>query len=160
VEKFDQIYKQYYPLIYRLVVAIIQRYEDVPDIVQNVFVKLYLQMEQGVVVEFPGTWLSKVATNESRNFITRRRSYASLDTVRNMECDEADLTENRLIQAESQANLQNALDRLGEKEKLLLRLYAESFSYKEMAEIAGIQVSSVGKSIFRALEKLRNTLNR
>jgi RNA polymerase sigma-70 factor (ECF subfamily) len=160
VEKFNDIYKQYYGTIYKLVAYLIQSQQDVPDIVQNVFVKLYLQMQQGVVVEFPKTWLSKVAVNESHNFRTRKRIYYSLDTVWNAAGDEADQPENQLARAETRNRLLSALDRLNEKDKVLLTLYSESFSYKEISEIADIRFSSVGKSISRALEKLKNKLTK
>jgi DNA-directed RNA polymerase specialized sigma24 family protein len=47
------------------------------------------------------------------------------------------------------------MQRLKMKERMLLTLYSENFSYKEISEISGVKMTSVGKSIARGLEKLR-----
>lgn len=47
------------------------------------------------------------------------------------------------------------LNKLQEKEKDILLLYHNGFSYAEMAEIMEINPNSVGKTLVRAIEKLK-----
>jgi len=42
-----------------------------------------------------------------------------------------------------------------EKERIILILYSEGLSYKEIAEASGIPLSSVGTTLVRALFKLK-----
>jgi RNA polymerase sigma-70 factor (ECF subfamily) len=50
------------------------------------------------------------------------------------------------------------LDQLSEKEKNLLLLYHNGFSYLEMAEILEINPASIGQMLVRAIKKLKNEL--
>ena len=52
-------------------------------------------------------------------------------------------------------SLSNLISKLDDKDQSLVVLYSEGYSYKEIAEITGINFNSVGKTLSRILEKLR-----
>jgi len=52
------------------------------------------------------------------------------------------------------------LKRLTKDESVLAILYSEGCSYKEIAEITGIRLTSVGKTLSRTLMKLGNELKK
>ncbi len=67
--------------------------------------------------------------------------------------------ENALLEvAETKTAIYEALDKLKHNEKILAILYSEGFSYKEMAEISGIKMSSIGTTLSRTLKKLKKEL--
>ncbi|MDO5341408.1 MAG: sigma factor-like helix-turn-helix DNA-binding protein [Bacteroidia bacterium] len=49
----------------------------------------------------------------------------------------------------------NLIDKLDTKEKSVIVLYSEGYSYKEMAEITGIKFTSIGKTLERIIDKLK-----
>jgi RNA polymerase sigma factor (sigma-70 family) len=59
---------------------------------------------------------------------------------------------------EQQRIVLEMLDQLTKKDKEILSLYHNGFTYSEMAEILGINPNSVGKTLVRAIEKLKVTL--
>jgi len=56
--------------------------------------------------------------------------------------------------------LKQAIAELKPLEIKLIMLYSEGYSYKEIAQIAEINFSSVGKTLSRTLKKLKEILNR
>ena len=56
---------------------------------------------------------------------------------------------------EKQSIVLEMLDKLTKKDREILLLYHNGFSYAEMAEILGINPNSVGKTLVRAIEKLK-----
>ena len=53
-----------------------------------------------------------------------------------------------------------ALNAMNEEDRKLLVLYSEGYSYKEIAEISGMKFSSVGKTLSRALKKMKEVINK
>jgi RNA polymerase sigma-70 factor (ECF subfamily) len=156
LETFDYIYQTNYAAIFRLVSRFVGDEAAAADIVQEVFIKFYRQMQANINIEFPKTYLSKMATNECLNFLTRKRKHLSLEDAKNLECNEN--VENQIIKIETQTLVQQAINHLKTKEQILLGLYSENFSYKEISEISGVKFSTVGKAVARALEKLKHIL--
>jgi len=158
LEQFNEIYQQHYPTVFRLVSRFTLGSHETDDIVQDVFVKLYLQIEAGVVVLYPKTWLYKVATNACLNTLSRNKETHSIDKINDLETSTTDSIDTQIENAEQQIILQRALFKLKENERIIVILYSEGLSYKEIAEISGIRFSSIGKSLSRSLEKLKTLL--
>jgi len=133
---------------------------DAEDIVQEVFIKLYLQCQSGDEIQFPKTWLYKVATNICINTVGRRKETLPVEKVNEFDLGLCDSFELKIEEEEHAKIIQDALSALKEQEKLLVILYSEGLSYKEMAEISGMRFSSVSKSLSRALEKLKPLLKK
>ena len=158
MEQFNDIYRQHYPTVFRLVSKFTLGSHETDDIVQDVFVKLYLQMETGVVVLYPKTWLYKVATNACLNTLSRNKETHSIDKINDLETSIIDSIDTQIENEEQRNILQQALLKLRENERTIVILYSEGLSYKEIAEISGIRFSSIGKSLSRCLEKLKPLL--
>jgi len=158
LKQFNDIYKRYYTSIYRLVSKFRVNSHDAEDIVQDVFVKLYLQFNSGNQVQYPKTWLYKVAVNVCINTVNRRKETELLENVNSSEYGTADSLETSIDQNEQEEIIRNALMKLKEQERLIVILYSEGLSYKEIAEVSGVKFTSISQNLSRALEKLRPLL--
>jgi RNA polymerase sigma-70 factor, ECF subfamily len=158
LKQFNNIYQQHYATVFRLVSKFTLGSHETDDIVQDVFVKLYLQIEAGVIVEYPKTWLYKVATNACLNSIGRNKETHSIENISHLEAGVADSVDLKIETDEQQRMLQNALLKLNENERTIVILYSEGLSYKEIAEASGVRFSSIGKVLSRSLEKLKPLL--
>lgn len=158
MKQFNDIYKRYYTSIYRLVSKFRVNSHDAEDIVQDVFVKLYLQFNSGNQVQYPKTWLYKVAVNVCINTVNRRKETELLENVNSSEYGTADSLETSIDQNEQEEIIRNALMKLKEQERLIVILYSEGLSYKEIAEVSGVKFTSISQNLSRALEKLRPLL--
>jgi RNA polymerase sigma-70 factor (ECF subfamily) len=74
-------------------------------------------------------------------------------------CELATEEENFEIQ-QRDATLNQAIAKLKPQEMKLVILYSEGYSYKEIAQMADINFSSVGKTLSRTLHKLKEILKR
>lgn len=126
------------------------------DIAQETFVKLY---QRGALPDAPGAWLVTVATNLLRNARTTgsRRSrllkaVPSAETFADRPVEPAHATEPR----ELKRRVRSALDRMPERERQLLLLRAEGYSYREIAQALDLQETSVGTLLARAKRVFRH----
>lgn len=158
MEQFNDIYKQHYTSIYRLVSKFRVNSHEAEDIVQDVFVKLYLQFNSGNQVQYPKTWLYKVAVNVCINTVNRRKETEALESISHLEYGMSNSLESDIDQNEQEEIIRNALMRLKEQERLVVILYSEGLSYKEIAEVSGVKFTSISQNLSRALEKLRPLL--
>lgn len=155
MQDFTHLYNTHYLSIYKLIYNLVGNAHESADITQDVFLALYTQLEKGIEVSYPKTWLYRVGVNKSLNFIQRRKEVASLnEAVFGIEADKLVFPDLKDTEEKSKI-LKNAMEKLKPNEKTIVLLYSEGLSYKEMAEICEIPFNSVGKLISRTLEKLR-----
>jgi len=158
LEQFNELYRQHFTTIYRMVSKFsVDRFEA-EDIVQEVFIRLYLHYELGGEVQYPKTWLYKVASNICINTVGRRKETLQIDAVNELNAGACESFELKIEADEHGKIIMKALSRLKKHERLIVILYSEGLSYKEIADISGVRFSSVSKSLSRALDKLKPLL--
>lgn len=102
-------------------------------------------------------WLYTVATNYVYDTlkVQRRRAEILAETPDGAPVGQpADPPDRSVESAERRAHVRRAMRQLREKERVILELRAQGFSYKEVAEVAGVPINSVGVFAARALRKL------
>ncbi len=151
--QFDEIYRQNYTLVYSLTNKIVQDEEVSKDITQEIFLKLYHVLRDSVKILNVQGWLYRCTVNYCYNYlrdIRKKKPTVNIDAAAEINAPEINWVELEKVQRIQQMVLQ-----LKEKEQLLLTLYSEGMSYKEMADVSGIPFNSIGKSLMRALSKLK-----
>jgi len=149
LEQFQKIYNSNYRLIFNVVHKMVHNSDDTSDIVQEIFIHLYRHLEKGTVIEFPRSWLYKVAVNKCIDFSKKEKKHEKMDSAVFIRTEDNGFETN-----EKQALIKIALDKLKTDERMLAILYSEGLSYKEIAEVSGIRFSSIGKTLSRTLTKL------
>lgn len=155
---FEEVYNKYYFELRRFGKHLNLTQEKCEDIVQETFIKFWLELKKDVTFNNPRAWLYKVFLNllktqfeiENRRIINNESINKSSDPVVDPHVD--------YIRKEKRQILIKMLDQLEGREKEIILLYHNGFSYAEMAEIMEISPSSVGKTLVRAIEKLKETL--
>jgi len=123
------------------------------DIVQEVFIYLHERLQKGHQINHLRSWLSKAVYNRCIDFLRKPKRNVGLEAV------EKQGKEDRFLEKqETKKVIRDALEKLKINEKLLAVLYSEGFSYKDMAEISGIKMSSIGNTLSRTLIKLKKDL--
>ncbi|MGE5352359.1 MAG: RNA polymerase sigma factor [Syntrophothermus sp.] len=124
------------------------------DIVQNVFIKLYENMNNINNTEFIASWIYKTARNEVYSFLRHKKRKAEdllddeVPLYSEALTDEMDNVELREI-------IMSALETIPEeqREAYLLKEYS-GFSYKEIASLQDIDEELVKSRLFHARKKL------
>ena len=152
--QFDKIYKQYYKQIFGFVFRLSSSHKDSEDIVQEVFIKLYNELSKNKRIANKKAWLYKCALNLHLNMKKRYKKMQFTDNINQFEKETDNTIEQDYIRSEKKQKITEALKKLSEHEQVLINLYNDDFSYKEISELLGIKYSSVGKTLSRTIEKL------
>lgn len=153
MKTFEEIYAENYTKLYHVAIRMVGDKDNASDILQEVFVSLYERFNEGTAVLYINTWLYRATLNKCCDYINRQKRYLPLETIPER------LAENENLEnLEKKTVVRQALAKLKPKERAMLLLYSEGFSYKEIAESTDIRFSSVGKTLSRALEKMENQL--
>lgn len=129
---------------------------EAEDLAQETYVR-YLERDEEV--GDPRAWLFAVATNLVRDRARVERRRQELDARRSEPQPSAPADE----RAEARwrlAEVWSAIDRLPDRDRALLLLRVEGFSYREIAEVLDVARGSVGPLTGRALRRLKEKLDR
>jgi len=137
------------------------RDEIAEDILQDIFLKVYVNLNYfNSDLKF-SSWIYRIAHNEVINYWRKNKknkpASVSMDyheLLKNILKDENN-TEEAIYQGIINENLQKALNRMDKKYKNVLILgYLEGKSYQEIADILNKPIGTVGTLISRAKKKL------
>jgi RNA polymerase sigma-70 factor (ECF subfamily) len=150
--------------VYDLALRVLRDPSEAEDLAQDAFVRAWLGLPNFRGQSQFRTWLYRIVTNLCYNRLPGlRRELTSLgdDCLDNMACDEvlninpADSLEAR----EQRAALHQAIEQLPDSYRLLVTLrYQQELSYEEIVAVVKLPLGSVKTGLFRAKERLRQTL--
>ncbi|MDQ7784068.1 MAG: RNA polymerase sigma factor [Desulfomonilaceae bacterium] len=169
---FNILVDRHTPTVYRLALGITGKRQEAEDIVQETFVKIYVNLQRysPSKAKFK-TWLLTVARNQSINvFRSLKRRTSRLLVDYDVDRLSPDIGDNPVAQSyrnpeqmlslrQETARTQSAVKQLPERQRTALLLKAqEGMTYEEIASIMKTSVSSVESLIFRARRKLLEIL--
>jgi len=155
---FDEVYKKYYNELRRFGCQLNISIEKSEDLVQETFLRFYNELKKDVVFENPRAWLYKVFLNLFKTHLNSGKIELN-DAEILVKAEERNFDlQAEYIRNEKQRIVIEMLEQLTKKEKEILLLYHNGFSYAEMAEVLEINPNSVGKTLVRAIERLKETL--
>jgi RNA polymerase sigma-70 factor (ECF subfamily) len=152
---FESTYKESYPKVFHIANKMVNDGDVAGDIVQEVFAYYFEKMQTGHTIHHPQSWVVRAAINKCVDYLKQRKKHTSLSAVSEWTTEE----ETFEIQ-QSNAVLRQAIEKLKPMEMKLIMLYSEGYAYKEIAQIAEINFSSVGKTLSRTLQKLKEILKK
>ncbi len=159
-EGFAHLVKEYSERLYWQIRKMVYSHDDANDILQDVFIKAWLNIEKFRGDAKLSTWLYKIAINESITFINRSKAKLNLSIddpdsflVNTLEGDEY------FDGDEAQLLLQKAVVRLPEKQRLVFQMkYFNELKYDEMSDILGTSVGALKASFHHAVKKVESFL--
>ena len=167
-QAFAQLVERYQKMVVTTCRGFVQSYADAEDLAQDVFIELFESLPGFRNESKLSTWIYRIAVNKSLNFVRRRKREVLLNNLYFWNKDSNSLAlgqavspegEQAMLDAERSKQLKLAINKLAENQRvaLILSRYQE-LSYKEIAEVMGVSVSSVESLLFRAKENLRKML--
>lgn len=133
------------------------------DVLQDVFLTLYIKLDQLEKPEFLRAWLVTTTRHKTMHLISRetRGRPRSIDDDENDPAfeivDKAPLADEVLVRLEREEQIENAFTNIDERcRRLLMMLYLDSdkVPYSEIVEKLAIPLGSIGPTRARCLKKL------
>ena len=163
---FKQVFEAYKDRIFNTILYMVQSNDEAEDLTQEVFVEVFLSIENFNAQSKLYTWIYRIATNKALNhlrFKKAKKRFGSLLSIFNLSpADEVPdfvhpgiLLENK----ELSQSLHQAIDKLPDKQKTAFILrQLEDLSYAEIAEVMQTSIPSVESLLFRAKQNLQKYL--
>jgi len=149
-----RLFQEHGTALYRFCRSVLRHTGDAEDVVQETFLKLLRHLQHDGDARNLKSWLFTVAANGCRDRTRWRLRWlpwtAERDdrTVDPIEVGlKPDTTE--------AARARKAFRALAPRDRLLLSLRAQGFSYKDIAAASGIREQSVGRLLARAMDRWR-----
>jgi len=154
-DRFRALFATHAGRVFRVLDRLTGDYEMAQDLTQEAFVQLY---RRGQEPDRPEAWLITVALNlfrNARSTASRRARLLTPERGARAHSDPATLPSELVEAAEERAAVRIAIDQLDERERLLLLLRSEGYSYRELARELDVNESSVGTLLARARRAFR-----
>jgi len=161
---FEILVKQYEKLVLHVTCKLIKSDEEVMDVCQEVFIKVYKGLGTFNFQSKLSTWIARIAYLTSLNYLQKYKS-ENINKIAgdNLELDNyhfsEDTPEKLLIKKDVSAYVQHLIKQLPLPYRTVLTLYhLEEFSYLEIQEITGMPEGTVKSYLSRARKLLKEKL--
>lgn len=160
---FRDLVKRYERQVAHLIYLSLGRPEDVEDLSQEVFLRVYHALPRLQPQRSLFSWIYRIASNVVIDEARRRKfrnmlslEFLAAETGRDAQAHREDDPEVRTEQREQERVIRDAIRRLAPDYRLalLLREY-EDLSYEEIADVLQLSVSAVKSRLFRARRDLK-----
>lgn len=152
--------KKYNIRIYNHVRGILISHDDTNDVVQDVFIKIWKNIDSFRGESGLFTWIYRIATNESLNFIRKNKKH----TLFSSETSEEYLTgklssETQLSGDEIQMKLQKAIIKLPDQQRIIFGMrYYDNIKFKDISVILKISEGGAKSNYHIAEKKVKDFL--
>lgn len=154
---FNALFDSVYPALFRYCNRMLGDPDQAEDLAQEAFFRLLDRGAEGTDAGLR-SWLFRVATNlardRSRTRETRRRILSGFPPPEPISGPDTNLDREEEIQ-----RVRQALEVLSDRDKEMLLLRQEGFTYKEIADLTGVSHRSVGTILARAFKRFAAELS-
>jgi len=158
---FNQLVRKYQEKIYWITRKMVIDHDDANDLTQNVFIKVWKNLDKFKGTSQLYTWIYRIATNECLTFLKkkRRRFFVSVTDVENELSNKIDAS-HHIDGDEIALKLEKAVLTLPDKQRLVFNMkYFEELKYQQIAEITDTSVGSLKASYHHAVKKIEEILS-
>src|SRR5690606_14792516 len=156
-EAFEMLLKKYQQKIYWHVRRMVINHDDADDVVQDIFIKVWRNLDKFREDSQLYTWLDRIATNACITFLNKKKQKQniSLDDESSAYLSES-LADGAYFNGDqAQMKLQQALLTLPDKQRLVFNMkYFEDMKYDEISNVLGTSVGALKASYHLAVKKI------
>ena len=152
--EFESIVKEYSEQLYWMIRRIVLTHDDANDVLQNTFLKAWNAFDSFQGESKVSTWLSRIAINESLDFLRRNKFVASA-TSDDLSVANTLLADDYFDGSETEAMLQEAIAQLPDVQRTVFNLrYYEEMKYSEMSKVLNTSEGALKASYHIAVKKI------
>ena len=168
---FDALVRLYDQHVLRLVLKVVQSPDEARDLYQEAFLKLYRSLSRFRFESRFSTWLYRVVMNVCFDYLRRQKARDEVQAPEGKD-NETDFfhtvaddqpgrdPERTLRSGEIRHRIENALTRLGPRERMVFELrHFQGLKLRDIGEMCGTTEETAKNSLFRATQKLRLELS-
>jgi len=162
IKAFKILVTQHEKLVVFMINRIIQNQEDVKDVCQEVFIKVYSNIAQFKFQSKLSTWIARIAYFTAVNYLKKVSGKRDLtDDLSDFENahQTSENPETLLLKKDASGIIQQEIEKLPVNYRTVLTLYhLNEFSYQEIQEITGMPEGTIKNYLFRARKLIKDQL--
>lgn len=159
IESFGILMDRYEAKMIRYARKFLSGPDNITDLVQDVFIKAYINIKSFDASRKFSPWLYRIAHNEFVNALKKQKH----ETFQLFDTDmifphpiAAETADSETSKREMKKEIDQCLNKLEPKyREIMVLYYFEEMSYEEIAEVLHIPVSTVGVRLYRGKEILK-----
>jgi RNA polymerase sigma-70 factor (ECF subfamily) len=149
------LYERTSDSVYRMLLRMTGNKDDAFELAQETYLRVFKHIRQFDGASSVTTWICRIAINEARQFLRRRKRYDKKLT----QIEAPTETDHPHQASDARLDVEQALASLPEQERVMLVLrYFDGMSYAEMAEVLEKPPGTIASGLNRAREHLRGYL--
>lgn len=155
-EAFGLLLQKYQQKIYWHIRRMVLNHDDADDLVQEVFIKVWKNLDRFRQDAQLYSWIYRIASNECLQFLQKqkKRNTTSFDELTAKQADTFGASDS-FNGDQIQAKLYQAIETLPEKQKLIFQMkYFEELKYEEISAVLGTSVGALKASFHLAAKKI------
>ncbi|MDR1642015.1 MAG: sigma-70 family RNA polymerase sigma factor [Clostridiales bacterium] len=156
---FAEIVSRYKNLVYSVILRMVNDKEEANDLAQDVFLKIYKNLDKYYPEGRFSTWTIKITSNHVIDYMRKKRqSLIPIEEVEH-ELGTTESPEDAFILKERREQLQSVVSGLPDMYRIPIMLFHEQgLSYQEISDITNEPLSKVKNRIFRGRKILKESL--
>lgn len=152
---FEYLFDRYRDAIRRLLLQRSGNASDADDLLQETFIKVYINLHRYSPEYTFGQWVYTIARNTFIDFVRRRQDDLSIDERFTAPASSSPTPEERFINLQQRTQIESYLERLSPRYRQLIVLrFFDELSYEEIADKLALPLGTVKTQIHRAREQM------
>lgn len=169
IDAFEEIIAKYEKRVFGLIYNVIKNENEIEDVAQEVFMKVYKNLDRFKGNSSLYTWIYRITTNLCLDYIKKKKEVIYIDEKLQLDDGEVEfqipsdekLQDELYEEKELKEKLQKSITKLPEKQQMMIILRdIKGLSYEEISEILEIKLGTVKSQINRARLKLKELLEK
>src|SRR5690625_2458002 len=154
-------YDQYSMIIYKYIFKLIHDRQQAEDLTQDTFLKVYIYLENNKQVDYPKTFLYRVAHNLTVDYIRKHKPLQLMKDFFSYQKDPGASVESIVETREASQELYNGLASLKTSyQRVIILRKIEELSTRETGHILGWSESKVKSTLSRGMRALKKHLTK
>ena len=158
-DAFRLIFHEYNKKLYPFIFSIVRSESDAKEIIQEVFLKLWLQRATLPSIEKPAAWLHTITSNATYDFLRVQARYVLRLKKIPQTAGSGNFVTDQLDAKFTQAMIAEAMEQLPFKRRQVFRMARmEGMSRREIARVFNVSENTVRNQLASAMESIQDYL--
>jgi RNA polymerase sigma-70 factor (ECF subfamily) len=161
---FETLYRRHYRRMFHFALRVVRREEIAEEVVDDAMFAVWTQAGSFEGGSSVSTWLLGIAYRQALKALERDRKHSRVDSDEEalgqvLDPDPAIDPQMAALIRDDSARLQQAIEALGEHQRVVVELTALGHSYGEIAQVIGCPENTVKTRMFHARQQLKRLLD-
>lgn len=160
--QFEDVLREYSTPVYSFCERLIGNDEDAKDLTQDIFVKIWKNLEKYDDSKSLKAWVFTIARNTCYDWLRKKKNlfFSQMEDFEENILDENPLQDELFIQRENVGKVEEALKFLSKDQLEVVTLhYTENMSFEEIAAVLDKSINTVKSQNRRGLMKMKKFLS-